>query len=162
MRGFSSRFLDNQLENPCTGDFKSIVQNRDENPRMRKIFNSKSPPKVRACADSRRDFRTTDLKSTVAQEVTSRFRLHLRYVTSDFTTSLQTSPTSLQTSPYVTSDFTSDFHATSLHTYSLLPFSSLQTSPRLPRFPSSWLVQASDFYLTQHHCFRLQGVLHLN
>ena len=44
----------------CTGDFKSIVQNRDENPRMRKIFNSKSPPKVRACADSRRDFRTTD------------------------------------------------------------------------------------------------------
>ena len=48
-----------------TGDFKSIVQNRDENPRMRKIFNSKSPPKVRACADSRRDFRTTDLKFPV-------------------------------------------------------------------------------------------------
>ena len=46
-----------------TGDFKSIVQNRDENPRMRKIFNSKSPPKVRACADSRRDFRTTDFNS---------------------------------------------------------------------------------------------------
>ena len=49
----------------ATGDFKSIVQNRDENPRMRKIFNSKSPPKVRACADSRRDFRTTDLKFPV-------------------------------------------------------------------------------------------------
>ena len=26
-----------------TGDFKSIVQNRDENPRMRNNFNSKSP-----------------------------------------------------------------------------------------------------------------------
>ena len=35
-------------------------------PRMRKIFNSKSPPKVRTCADSRRNFWTTgNLKTAV-------------------------------------------------------------------------------------------------
>ena len=32
---------------------------------MRKIFNSKSPPKGRACADSRRDFWTKNLKTAV-------------------------------------------------------------------------------------------------
>ena len=32
---------------------------------MRKIFNSKSPPKVHACADSRRNFGTTNLKTAV-------------------------------------------------------------------------------------------------
>ena len=40
-----------------------LSKNRDENPRMRKIFNSKSPPKGRTCADSRRDFWTTNLKT---------------------------------------------------------------------------------------------------
>ena len=35
-----------------------LSKNRDENLRMNKLFNSKSP---RACADSRRDFRTMDL-----------------------------------------------------------------------------------------------------
>ena len=57
----------------CQEDSYSYVQqfsgwlskNRDENPRMRKIFNSKSPPKVRACADSRRNFWTTNLKTAV-------------------------------------------------------------------------------------------------
>ena len=31
------------------------------------IFNSKSPPKARACADSRRNFWTTNLKTPVCQ-----------------------------------------------------------------------------------------------
>ena len=38
-----------------------LSKNRDENPRMRKIFNSKG----RACADSRRDFWTTNWKTPV-------------------------------------------------------------------------------------------------
>ena len=42
-----------------------LSKNRDENPRMRKIFNSKSSPKVRACADSHRNFWTTNLKTAV-------------------------------------------------------------------------------------------------
>ena len=32
---------------------------------VRKIFNSKSPPKVRACADSRHNFWTTNVKTAV-------------------------------------------------------------------------------------------------
>ena len=47
---------------PYTGPWSKI---RDKNLRMRKIFNSKSPPKVHACADSCRDFLTTDLKFPV-------------------------------------------------------------------------------------------------
>ena len=38
-------------------------KNCDENSRMRKISYSKSPANVRACADSRRDFWTTNWKS---------------------------------------------------------------------------------------------------
>ena len=37
-----------------------------KNPRMRKIFTSKSPLKVHACEDSRHDFMTMDLKFPVA------------------------------------------------------------------------------------------------
>ena len=47
---------------PYTGPWSKI---RDKNLRMRKIFNSKSPPKMHACADSCRDFLTTDLKFLV-------------------------------------------------------------------------------------------------
>ena len=47
---------------PYTGPLSKI---RDKNPRMRKIFISKSPPKVHACADSGREFLTTDLKFPV-------------------------------------------------------------------------------------------------
>ena len=43
-----------------------LSKNCDENPRMRNIFNSKSPPKGRACADSRRNFWTTNLKTPVS------------------------------------------------------------------------------------------------
>ena len=46
-------------------------KNCDENPRMCNIFNSKSPPKGRACADSRRNFWKTNLKTPVDLE--SRF-----------------------------------------------------------------------------------------
>ena len=42
-----------------------LSKNRDENSRMREISYSKSPANVRACADSRRDFWTTNWKSTV-------------------------------------------------------------------------------------------------
>ena len=42
-----------------------LSKNRDENPRMRKIFNAKFPPKGCACADSRRDFWTTNWKIPV-------------------------------------------------------------------------------------------------
>ena len=42
-----------------------LSKNHDENPHMRKIFNSKSPPKGHTCTDSRRDFWTTNLKTAV-------------------------------------------------------------------------------------------------
>ena len=45
-----------------TGNSGPLSKNHDENPRLRKIFNSKSPPKVRACAYSRHDLWTMDLK----------------------------------------------------------------------------------------------------
>ena len=42
-----------------------LSKNCDENSRMRKISYSKLPPKVRACVNSRRNFWTTNLKSSV-------------------------------------------------------------------------------------------------
>ena len=45
-----------------------LSKNCDENPCMRNIFNSKSPPKGRACADSRRNFWTTNLKAPVSTD----------------------------------------------------------------------------------------------
>ena len=42
-----------------------LSENWDENPRMCNISYSKLPPKVCACVNSRRDFWTTNLKSSV-------------------------------------------------------------------------------------------------
>ena len=43
-----------------------LSKNCDENPCIRIVFNSKSPSKVRACADSRRNFWTTNQKTTIS------------------------------------------------------------------------------------------------
>ena len=59
-----------QFSRSCTctciqGFSGPLSQKSDENPRMRVIPHSKFPPKMRACADSRRFFVTTDLKIPV-------------------------------------------------------------------------------------------------
>ena len=66
MRRFSSLFFVAKILKTAVQGFSSwLSKNRDENPRMRKFFNSKFPPKGRACADSRRDFWTTNWKIPV-------------------------------------------------------------------------------------------------
>ena len=70
---------------PYTGPWSKI---RDKNLRMRKIFNSKSPPKVHACADSCRDFLTTDLKFPVHDVVQEQCNSYGCQQSLDWTTGL--------------------------------------------------------------------------
>ena len=52
-----------------------LSKNCDENLRMCIIVNSKSPSKVRTCADSRRDFWTTNHKTAVSSPASSSLNL---------------------------------------------------------------------------------------
>ena len=56
VRGFSSRFLDNQLEIDCTGDFKSVVLKSRRESAHARTFGGDFELKFCACADFRRDF----------------------------------------------------------------------------------------------------------
>ena len=65
MREFSSRLLDNQLEIDCTGFFRSVVTKKRRESTHARNSPFKILSKMRACADSRRFFVTTDLKNPV-------------------------------------------------------------------------------------------------
>ena len=59
-------FCDNGPEKPCTAVFRLVVQKSRRESAHAQNFQFKSPPKGRACVDSRRDFWTTNLKTAVA------------------------------------------------------------------------------------------------
>ena len=65
MRGFSSRFLDNQLENPCTEVCRLVVTNLRRKSAHAHTFGGDFELKIRACANSRRKFVPTNLQTSV-------------------------------------------------------------------------------------------------
>ena len=69
MREFSSQICANQPANLCTVDFQLVVQKLRREFTHAQNFLFKIPAQVRACADSRRDFWTTNWKSTVRLDV---------------------------------------------------------------------------------------------